>query len=343
PVPAVGTAPGPPASAVPGVGVAVETSLHTRGESIRQLAFDGNPDTFFASIENPTEADHFTLVFERPVAVKSVLVDTGAANAGEGLAAGSLDVSADGAAFEPLARFSRGRASGDARGRLVRAVRVKPGAQSHGLLIREVAIQADPPLAVFRHPVEFVVDTSRAPEMAAWAERAARVCERAYPMICDELAADGFRPPRRIPLQVRRDAVALAGAVDGRVFASAGYFEANPHDVGALVNATSLLVQAYKVKGAPSWLVHGVADYVRFFKFEPGALAPPDPDTVRYDGDSQETAAFLAHLVATYDPALVRRLNAALRDGRYTEGIWLELTGKPLRELDDEWRRALRR
>jgi hypothetical protein len=102
-------------------------------------------------------------------------------------------------------------------------------------------------------------------------------------------------------------------------------------------------VQAYHARPTPTWLVHGIADYIRFFKFEPGGLDPPDPATARYDGDSRETAAFLAYLVASYDPALVRRLNAALREGRYTDDIWVSLTGKPLRELGEEWHRSLRR
>jgi hypothetical protein len=162
-------------------------------------------------------------------------------------------------------------------------------------------------------------------------------------MICDELAADGFRPPTRIPLVVRHDAHALAGASNGRVIVSAGYFEANPQDIGAVVHATSYVVQAYHGHSTPNWLVHGIADYIRFFKFEPGVLGPADPVTARYDGDSRETATFLAYLVEKYDPVLVRKLNAALRDGKYTDDIWITLTGKPLRELGEEWRASLRR
>ena len=50
-------------------------------------------------------------------------------------------------------------------------------------------------MAVFRYPVEFLVDVSDAPEMKEWAEKAARVCERQYAMINEELKSDGFRPP----------------------------------------------------------------------------------------------------------------------------------------------------
>jgi hypothetical protein len=323
--------------------VTVETTLRTKDPFIRQWAFDNNPLSFFASANNPSDKDHFTLVFDKPIAVQAVSVTTGTPNDTWLLTAGQLEVSADGITFESLARFTRGVASGNAKGRELLAVRVHPGTQDHPLLIREFKIESDVPVAVFRHPVEFVVDVTDAPEMARWANSVARTCERAYPMICDELAAEGFRPPMRISFVVRRDASALVYASGSKIVLSAGYFDANPFDVGAVIHATSCVVQAYRGRNTPGWLVQGIADYIRFFKFEPGVLDPPDPDTARYDGDSRETAAFLAYLVEKYDPALVRKLNESLREGRYNDDIWAALTGKSLRELGDEWHRSLRR
>ena len=48
------------------------------------------------------------------------------------------------------------------------------------------------------------------------------------------------------------------------------YFKANPDDIGAMVHETVHCVQLYRGRGNPGWLVEGVADYVRFFKYEPG-------------------------------------------------------------------------
>ena len=55
----------------------VESSLKTQGKQIRQYAFDGVAETYFASKDNPTKGDHFTITFDRPVAVKTVEVITG--------------------------------------------------------------------------------------------------------------------------------------------------------------------------------------------------------------------------------------------------------------------------
>ena len=70
-------------AAVPAV---VESSLATGNNQIRQFAFDGDPDTFFASEKNATKDDHFTLVFDAPVNVKSVRVTTGRPKGGDALA-----------------------------------------------------------------------------------------------------------------------------------------------------------------------------------------------------------------------------------------------------------------
>ena len=64
-LPAVGLALKP--AEPPPVTATIETTLTTAGNHIRQLAFDGDLNTYFASAQNPTTKDHFTLVFDQPV------------------------------------------------------------------------------------------------------------------------------------------------------------------------------------------------------------------------------------------------------------------------------------
>ena len=52
-------------------------------------------------------------------------------------------------------------------------------------MIREIAIDSAEPVATFRYPVEITVDVADAPEMKEWAEKAAGLCERWYPRICE--------------------------------------------------------------------------------------------------------------------------------------------------------------
>jgi hypothetical protein len=333
----------PAAPAKMAVTAVVETTLSTADDHIRQLAFDGDAKSYFLSAKHAGPADHFTLLLDRPVALASVRVTTGRPDGGDRLDAGRLEVSADGRRFERLADFADGVASTKTDGRRVRALRVRPTADlKHPLAVREFVLESDPPVAVFEYPVEFVVDVSDAPEMKDWALKAARTCERAYPMVNRELKSDGFKPPRHVHMRLttRYRGVAMAGGTN--ITGSVRYFKAHPDDVGAMVHETAHVVQQYHRGNNPSWLVEGAADYVRFFKYEPSNLGRIDPQRARYNGSYRVTAAFLAYLTRKYDKDIVRRLNQRMREGTYKDEVFKEWTGKPLQELGDEWRASLR-
>jgi hypothetical protein len=332
----------PPAR--PGVAATIETTLSTSGDQIRQFAFDGDESTYFASKENLGSKDHFTLVFDRPVAVRSIAVMTGRPKGGDALDDATLESSGDGKKYEPIAKFARGVGRAMLRDKQIRAIRIRSiGDRKHPLTIREFVIESTPAVAIFRYPVEFVVNVTDAPEMKAWAEKVARICERAYPMINEELRSDGFKPPHlvRMRLTSRYDGVAYAGG--GQITGSVKYFKDHPDDVGAMVHETAHVVQRYRTRGNPGWLVEGIADYVRFFKYEPGKIGPINPRRARYNGSYRVTAAFLAYLTAKYDREIVRKLNKAMREGEYEEAIFKRLTGKSVQELGEEWRATLRR
>ena len=43
----------------------------------------------------------------------------------------------------------------------------------------------------------------------------------------------------------------------------------------------------------------------------------------------------------THDREIVRKLNAAAREGNYSEDLWKEYTGRTLQELNDAWKASL--
>jgi RNA polymerase sigma factor (sigma-70 family) len=393
------------------VAATIETTLHTAPGQIKQYAFDGNSNTYFASAEDAGPKDHFTLVFEQPVTVHSLQVQTGRPHGDDPLDAGALEVSEDGKTFEPVAAFidqpARGQSSWECPtgGRQLRAVRVRPAASlSHPLVIREFTVESDPPVAIYKYPVEFVIDVRDAPEMKKWAEKAARICERAYPMINEELKSepsgarkDGatIRAKRGtvITMSLKNDYSGIVEVENHRIIGSATYFKAHPEDIGAIVYSTANcvqdqcglanlsplaqaldeLVRVLRREPAPlqllhldwvpflglseltrgtaapkeysrrhMWLVMGIADYVRFFKYEPGKLQLQNGDKARYNASSRGTAAFLAFLTDKYDREIVRKLNHLLGEGKYRDEVLQELTGKALPQLDEEWRASLR-
>jgi len=329
------------------VAATIATSLTTAGDQIRQFAFDGDAGTCFVSARGPSAGDHFTLNFDQPVAIDSITVTTGRAEGGDELGGdqfggGALEVSSDGKAFERLAVFTKGVAQVRPDGRLVQAVRVSATADLFNpLVIRELSIKSQPPVAVFEYPVEFVVDASDAPEMKEWAEKVAHTCERAYRMINEELKSKGYKPPHMVTMALKNDYQGVAATGGDHIVGSVKFFKQHPDDVGAMVHETVHVVQNYRGRRNPGWLVEGVADYVRFFKFEPGNLGPIDAERAHYDGSYRVSAAFLAYLVEKYDQDIVRKLNKLLRAGEYRDKTFEELTGKTLGVLDDEWRATL--
>jgi hypothetical protein len=326
------------------VDAVVETSLKTGAGQIRQFAFDGQPDTFFASETNATADDHFTLVLDKPLTLKSIAVNTGRVDGTDRLDEGTLEVSADGKTFEVLAQFKEGTVNGDPAGKQVQAIRLKPAKDlEHPLAVREIAIESETPVARFQYPVEITVNVTDAPEMQEWTNNVARICERAYPMINEELKSDGFTSARTITIRMKKDYDGVAYASGNSITGSVKFFKDHPDDVGAMVHETAHVVQQYRARNNPGWLVEGVADYVRYFKFEPQKTRQLDVQRAHYNGSYHTTASFLAYVLDKYDKQAVLKINKVMRDGKYTEALFEQLTGKTLKELDEEWRASLKK
>ncbi len=323
----------------PCVAATIETGLTTDSTHIREFAFDGDPATFFASTQNAGASDHFTLVFDSPVAVESIAIATGRPDGSDRLTPATIEVSTDGKAFDPPRPLPAGQKVSNPIEPKLKAVRFRPGTDmKHALVLREITIKSSPQAGVFQYPVEVAVNVADAPEMKEWAEKTARICERAYPMINQELKSDGFKPASLIKMSLKKSYRGVAAAGGGNITGSVKYFKDHPADVGAMVHETVHIVQRYRKRGNPSWLVEGVADYVRFFKFEPGKLGKINAERAHYNQSYRVTAAFLAYLVEKYDPKTVLKLNQSMREGNYEPEIFKQLTGKNVEDLDSEWR-----
>src|SRR6185312_17383260 len=82
----------PPTSRAP-IAATVDSTLASQSGQIRQLAFDGDNGTYFASRHAPAADDHFTLVFDAPVSLKSIRVETGKPDGTDKVDHGTLEVS----------------------------------------------------------------------------------------------------------------------------------------------------------------------------------------------------------------------------------------------------------
>ena len=95
----------------------------------------------------------------------------------------------------------------------------------------------------------------------------------------------------------------------------------------------------------PGWLVEGIADYVRWYKYEPQSHGADirDPSRVHYNDAYRPTANFLNWVSGKYDKDLVVKFNTVMRQGKYSDDLWKEYTGKTADELGEEWKKSLER
>ena len=324
--------------------IAIVSSLATEGDHIRQRAFDGKTDTFFESTEPVKADDHFTLTFDEPATLQSVAVATGRPDGAAKLSGASFEVSDDGTTFERVATVGPdGTALADIAGRKIKAIRVKATEKlPDPLVIREFTIDS-PRVKPFQHPVEFKVICDDAPDLKTWTEETARLCEQWYDALTEQMASENYEPTEHVTLIMSKDYQGVAEAGGGRITGSVAYFERHKNDQGAMIHETIHVIQRYRSRRNPGWLVEGVADYLRCFFFEPGQVRPVDPDTAKYNQSYQVTATFLDYVARTHDKDLVKKLNKAMREGTYTKAKFEQITGKPLETLNEDWIASIRK
>jgi hypothetical protein len=202
------------------------------------------------------------------------------------------------------------------------------------------------------------IDTAKAPDLTKWAqEELAPVVKQWYPKIAKMLPSDGYEAPSSFSISISAESGGVAATSGTHIQCSAEWFQRNlkGEAKGAVVHELVHVVQQYgrgrrnnpDGKRPPGWLVEGIADYIRWYLYEPesrGAeISRRNLNSARYDGSYRVSANFLNWVIANHDREIVTKLNAAMREGRYTNDLWKEFTGRSANELGDEWKANLER
>jgi hypothetical protein len=186
------------------------------------------------------------------------------------------------------------------------------------------------------------VDTSQAPDLAAWGRHAGELCAEWYPKICALLASDGFTPPRTVRLRFR-DGRGVAATGGGTISINAVYVRRATNDFGMVIHELTHIVQSYHRGNTPGWLTEGIADNIRLSHFEPQARRPRiNPEKAKYTDAYKITAIFLEWVEKKYDEQLVKKLNQAAREGKFQIELFKDYTGKTVDELWAEFADTLR-
>jgi hypothetical protein len=195
-------------------------------------------------------------------------------------------------------------------------------------------------------PYHITIDFTDAPELKDWVEKKLQpILDQWYPMIVEALPSEGYTAPARLTIAITDDYRGVAATAGTHVLCAADWFKKNYHDeaAGAVIHELVHVAQQYRHAPGrapnPGWLVEGVADYIRWFKFEPTPTGtrPDNLEEARYTDSYRTTAGFLNYVVEKHDKEIVAKLNAAMRQGKYNVDLWKEYTGSTVDELWAEY------
>jgi hypothetical protein len=198
------------------------------------------------------------------------------------------------------------------------------------------------------------IDYTATPELKDWVEKELRpAVELWYPIIVADLPSEGYTPPQHFDIKIDPGYNGIAATAGTHVMVSPTWIKSQSargpvnESVGSVIHELVHVVQQYGRAGRrnpmPGWLTEGIADYIRWWKYEPASVRRPvrpvkrNGDAASYKDSYQTTAAFLEFVAKNYDHELCVKLNAAGRDGNYSPELWKQFTGKSADELWNEF------
>ena len=200
------------------------------------------------------------------------------------------------------------------------------------------ALFADEPPAVAR----IEVDYSKAPECEAFAKKAKTIAEEWYPRINEILNGKDAKLPFDTVKITFEPMDGVANTSGNRIRVAADWIKKEPNDYGMIIHELTHVVQNYR--GGVFWLTEGIADYVRYERYEPGKQKwKIDPDKSSYRQGYGVAGAFLSWLEKNKDADIIHKLNAASRDASYTPQLFQKYCGAGVGDLWTEFADTLRK
>lgn len=205
---------------------------------------------------------------------------------------------------------------------------------------------------------QIIIDTTETPDLTKWThEELVPVVKQWYSRIVQMLPSEGYEAPKKTTITFSANMQGVAATGGTSIKCAAKWFrgELKGQAKGAVIHELVHVVQSYglarrtnrNATRTPGWFVEGVADYIRWFLYEPqthGAdISARNIARARYDGNYRISANFINWVTETHDKNIVRKLNASARQGMYSDSLWKECTGSTLQELNDSWKDNLER
>jgi len=132
----------------------------------------------------------------------------------------------------------------------------------------------------------------------------------------------------------------VAATAEGIIRFDPAYFQQAPGDIDVVTHEAMHVVQDYTIDG-PGWVTEGIADYARYKYGVDNAGAkwrlPLFNTSQSYKDGYRVTARFFVWLEKGIDPAIVVKLDALMRSGRYEPEAWKRWTGRSIDQLWQEY------
>jgi len=222
-------------------------------------------------------------------------------------------------------------------------------------------VRIEPPkkeVTVFEEDgVRITLDSTASPDLLPWfKETAIPAMAKWYPKIVELIAIPGKTPlaPKAFSIELREGQIipgrdGIPGFASGdRIVVSSKFMrdQMKGEALGCLIHEMVHIVQfgsgqrAHRT--APVWFYEGATDYIRWFLFEPeknGAVIR-SPERARYSDSYRVTANFMDWVIRTHAEDLMEKVHIAIHKG-YSEEMWETWTGKPVAELESDWKAEL--
>jgi hypothetical protein len=215
----------------------------------------------------------------------------------------------------------------------------------------ETETSAGPNIQAREKYFDWTLDVSQSPDLKEWAETELKpAVDLWYPVWVDSLASDGFTAPKKFKITIKpMNGVAATGDTDVEVSEKWIKRQIRKPDwneaIGSVIHELVHVVQQYGDRRNPGWMVEGIADYYRWFHYEPlehrPKLSAARAARAKYSDSYQTTAGFLEYVARNHDHEFVVQMNAAMREGRYSPDLWREFTGMTVQELWNDYVKSL--
>ena len=203
----------------------------------------------------------------------------------------------------------------------------------------------------------FIVDATQSPDLRDWfGKKAIPAVKEWYPKIVQLIGVPGFAPPNKMTLRLQEGTImpgnrgVPAYASGGNIVVSSDFLRTQEKGeaIGCVIHEIVHIAQTSdwgrggRRERVPSWVTEGVADYIRWFLFEPesGGAVIRNPNQAKYDASYRTTANFFDWVVRNHVKDLPRQLTATYSTG-YNNGLWRGWTGKSVEELEADWKKSL--